>query len=260
MDYNRAANFNRPLINPQARSILKLKKETKIWCVVPAAGIGSRMGGAIPKQYLQLLGKTVLQTTLETLLRVHKLSGIAIGIASNDRWWADTRNALPENADPAIMQFSGGPQRANTVLNGMLFLQENHGARGDDWVLVHDAVRPCVTEDDINTLLDCCLGKNMGGILACESTDTIKRVDNDKRVVQTERRTSLWRALTPQMFPLGLLQQALVTMADRAMEATDESMAMELMGYQPLIVPGSPGNIKITRPLDLLFANVILTG
>jgi 2-C-methyl-D-erythritol 4-phosphate cytidylyltransferase len=219
----------------------------RYWAVVPAAGVGKRMGANVPKQYLEILGRPVLQHTLERLLAVEALSGIAVALGEEDGYWAGLASA----GDPRIMRVQGGRERADSVLSGLDHLAGI--ADPADWVLVHDAARACLTAADVLKLIDTLRDDPVGGILALPSSDTLKRVEG-RNIAGTVDRSQVWRALTPQMFPLGLLRQALRDAAARGQGVTDEASAIELQGLCPRIVEGRPDNIKITRPEDLPLA------
>ncbi|MFM8333315.1 MAG: 2-C-methyl-D-erythritol 4-phosphate cytidylyltransferase [Candidatus Methylumidiphilus sp.] len=217
------------------------------WGVVPAAGVGKRMGAATPKQYLPVLGKPVLQHTLERLLSVEALSAVAVALGREDGYWPD----LPFAGHPRILVAEGGKERADSVLSALRRLRGL--ARPDDWVLVHDAARPCVTRADVLKLIATLQDDPVGGILALPSSDTLKGVA-DGLIVDTVDRNHVWRALTPQMFRYGALQDALEHAACQQLAVTDEASALELKGLAPRIVEGRPDNLKITRPEDLALA------
>ncbi len=207
-----------------------------------------------PKQYLVLGNKTVLEWTIDAITRSADISGIVVGIATTDAWFQSL--GLDKISDIWITE--GGEERAHTVLNCINYLQRTAGAMASDWLLVHDAVRPCVSSDDISRLIHVCRQQNRGGLLGCEIVDTVKRVDKCNQVIATEPRSGLWRAMTPQMFPLGELDSALKISLENKNISTDESAAMEMTGMQPLMIEGRASNIKITRPEDLDIARVNL--
>lgn len=217
------------------------------WGVVPAAGVGKRMGGDIPKQYLEVLGKPVLQHTLGRLLSVECLAGINVALGPEDAYWPE----LPCSGDPRIRAVPGGRERANSVYSALLHLEDR--AQPDDWVLVHDAARLCLTRADVLKLIAALREDRVGGILALPVSDTLKTVE-DRHILGTPDRSRVWRALTPQMFRYGLLKQALFEAAELGRLVTDESSAVELAGHQPKIVEGRADNIKITRPEDVPLA------
>jgi 2-C-methyl-D-erythritol 4-phosphate cytidylyltransferase len=220
---------------------------TRFWGVVPAAGVGARMGADRPKQYLDLLGKTVIEHTLERLLAAELFIGIAVSVSPEDPYWPQ----LTISRHPLVHTAPGGRERAESVKNGLEFLAAL--ARPTDWVLVHDAARPCVHVDDIRRLAETLHDDPVGGILAQPVHDTLKRVEQGS-ILETVDRRQIWRALTPQMFRLGALHQALNDAAARGQIVTDEASALELQGQRPRIVEGRPDNIKITRPEDLSLA------
>ena len=226
-----------------------------IWAIIPAAGTGTRMGSSAPKQYLPLHGKTVLGVTLERLASFPGIKGVLVGLSNDDTQWphiADSLKDLPVE----VSAYIGGPERANTVLNGLRVLGDI--AEEGDWVLVHDAARPCVRHEDIQKLIDEVTDSDDGGILALPIADTVKLAKENGRIDKTIDRTGLWRAVTPQLFPLADLTKAL----DRALleeaSITDEASAMEYIGAMPRCVEGHPDNIKITYPTDLALAELYL--
>lgn len=217
------------------------------WAVVPAAGVGKRMNADRPKQYLELAGKTVIEHTLLRLLSAEVFTAVAVAISEEDPYWPD----LDVSAHKKIITAAGGKERADSVLSALKAIRTV--ASDDDWVLVHDAARPCITKIDIHHLIDSLKTDEIGGILALSSHDTLKSVQGDNIIVGTLDRSHIWRALTPQMFRYGLLKNALEA-AEGNTAITDESSALELRGMQPKIVEGRPDNIKITRPEDLALA------
>lgn len=219
---------------------------TNFWAVVPAAGVGKRMQADRPKQYLPLGGKTVLEQTLLRLLQSGVFTAVAVAIAQDDPYWPE----LELDGHEQIIVAPGGKERADSVLSALRVLADN--AQEQDWVLVHDAARPCLTRMDINLLIENLQDDPIGGILAAASHDTLKSVDSTG-ITGTLDRNHIWRALTPQMFRFGLLKTALESFAGNP-AITDESSALELMGFRPKIVEGRPDNIKITRPEDLALA------
>lgn len=218
--------------------------------VVPAAGRGVRMDAERPKQYLPLAGATVIEYALRPLLDHPGLESLVVCLAADD----DTFASLPATRDSRIVRAPGGASRAASVRSGLRTLAGS-GVPADATVLVHDAARPCLGARDLDRLLTAEAPE--GALLATPVADTLKREQEggSRRVAETVARNGLWRALTPQRFPLGLLSDAL----DRAGDAvTDESQAMEDAGYHPLLVPASALNIKVTRPGDLELAAALL--
>ena len=219
---------------------------TKFWAVVPAAGVGKRMQADRPKQYLELAGKTVIEHTLLRLLQAEVFAGVAVAISEEDPYWP----TLPISRHKNIITAPGGKERADSVLSGLKAIRAQ--AADDDWVLVHDAARPCITSADIHHLIDSLVDDEVGGILALASPDTLKQVQGNC-ITGTLDRSHIWRALTPQMFRYRMLKSALEqTQGNPAI--TDDASALELQGLQPKIVEGRPDNIKITRPEDLALA------
>ncbi|OQW93367.1 MAG: 2-C-methyl-D-erythritol 4-phosphate cytidylyltransferase [Beggiatoa sp. IS2] len=223
----------------------------KYWVVIPAAGSGSRMGLDRPKQYLPLLGKPVLQHTLERLC-LPAISGIIVCTAPQDAIWQTLTLQLPV----PIWQVTGGTERFHTVLKGLEKLVDI--AQPTDWVLVHDAARPCVRRADIEKLLTQLAQHPIGGLLAVPVRDTMKKANTQGLVIETVNRENMWHALTPQMFRLNKLLTALEQVIANGDTVTDEAQAMERLGYQPVLVEGHADNIKITHPQDLQWAELFL--
>ncbi len=224
--------------------------DTSYWAVIPAAGSGLRMGSAKPKQYLPLAGKTVLEWATAPFLSDPRCKAVVIVISSNDEYWPGV--ALSHSK---LRVTQGGRERVHSVLAGLRSL---HDAQQDDWVLVHDAARPCLHVDDIEKLLSETCNDSVGGILATPLSDTLKLADTGQRIARTIPRVDLWRALTPQMFRLGMLQAALHTAIESGSIVTDESAALEVKGLQPKLVAGRSDNLKITVPEDLPLAASVL--
>jgi 2-C-methyl-D-erythritol 4-phosphate cytidylyltransferase len=222
------------------------------WFVVPAAGSGSRMQSTIPKQYLTLCNKTVLDQTLSRLLSVPDIAGIVLALAADDEYFAESDFAT----HPQIHLVIGGQERSDSVLASLEFLRNK--ISDYDWVLVHDAARPCVTLDSINSLKSELADNNIGGILAIPVADTLKQMGLHQTIVRTVDRTSLWQAQTPQMFRFGVLYSSLKKANRQQQLITDEASAIELAGLSAKIISGRTDNIKITRPTDLDLAEFIL--
>lgn len=216
------------------------------WVVIPAAGIGSRMHADRPKQYLQLAGRSILEHTLDCFLDHPQLKGLVLSLAADDPFWP----ALPAAGDPRVQRAEGGAERADSVLAGLLRLQEL-GAQPDEWVLVHDAARPNLAADDLDRLLQELADDPVGGLLAVPARDTLKRIGPDGRVAETVDRSVIWQAYTPQMFRFAALHQALADALVAGVAITDEASALEWAGQAPKLVEGRADNLKITRPEDL---------
>jgi len=226
--------------------------KAEVWAVVPAAGIGSRMQADRPKQYLHLDGKTVIEQTLQRVASHPSIKGIVIAVAENDPWWSQCSH----DYDCPIYIVTGGEERADSVLNALLHLTKL--SNDDPWVLVHDAARPCLRHQDIDTMLAKLSEHTVGGILGIPVTDTVKRSNADNVITETVSRQGLWRASTPQMFHLQALKQALQTAKQQQQVVTDEASAIELAGLHPMMVQGHADNIKITLPQDLALASLYL--
>lgn len=221
---------------------------------MPAAGSGQRFGQksgqGLPKQYMPLGGRTVIEWSLAPFLADRRCRGIVVALAAADERFA----ALPVAADAKVARAQGGAQRADSVLAAI----ESLRVPDDEWLLVHDAARPCITQAEIDALLETCAGDAIGGLLAVPLADTLKR-GQAQRAAETPSRDSLWRALTPQMFRLGLLRTALREAREQGRAPTDESQALEWMGLSPRLVAGNPLNVKITTAADLELAAAILS-
>ncbi|PIE82714.1 MAG: 2-C-methyl-D-erythritol 4-phosphate cytidylyltransferase [Candidatus Contendobacter odensis] len=228
---------------------------THYWALVPAAGVGNRMASTIPKQYLPLAGEPVIVHTLRTLLSHSHISGLAVVVSAEDEWWSSVTAHL-KTAKP-LWTVIGGAERCHSVLNGLAALRAH--ADHNDWVLVHDAARPCLTQDDLDRLFFELMDDPVGGLLAVPVRDTLKRAENTQRIKITVDRSQLWHALTPQMFQLGRLYDALQAAIDRGLLVTDEAAAMEIAGWAPRLIEGRATNMKITRPEDLALAEFYLT-
>lgn len=209
------------------------------------------MGGECPKQYLALLGKPVLAHTLERLGSLGEIQEIVVCVGENDEYFASL-SPCPARLSRA----PGGEERFHSVLNGLRKLSARAGE--EDWVLVHDAARPCVRPSDIRRLIRELDAHPVGGLLATPVRDTLKRADASNQVADTVNRERLWHALTPQMFRLGLLREALEQVVSQNLMVTDDAQAVERLGHQPLLVEGHADNIKLTHPQDLALAELFL--
>lgn len=225
----------------------------RIWAVVPAAGVGRRMSSRIPKQYLPLLGRVVIGWSLDTVLADARVTGAVVAVDAEDGWWS----GQDLTASKPLHRVDGGEERADSVLSALRFLAEGIAGR-EDWVLVHDAVRPCLTTAELARLLDAGLKHHGGALLAVPVRDTLKRSGPGDVVAHTASRDGLWQAQTPQLFPLRPLLAALETARGAGALVTDEAQAMERAGFAPLLVEGESTNLKITRPGDLPLAESIL--
>lgn len=218
----------------------------KYWAVVPAAGSSRRMAGTtLPKQYLQLAGRTVIDWALAPFLERDDCERVVVVLAEQDRHW----QGLALARHPKIVTATGGTERVDSVRAGLHALASQASER--DWVLVHDAARPCLRAADLNRLIVEIGEDSVGGLLAAPVVDTLKRGDAGDRVQETISRASLWRALTPQMFRYCVLDRALRTAHEAHATPTDEAQAVEALGLQPRLVRGDPDNIKITLPEDV---------
>lgn len=229
-----------------------------IWAILPAAGSGRRMASDVPKQYLQLAGRSVLEHSLRAVLVHPDVEGAIVATPAGDARWAGwtTMEGKP------VQRVDGGAERADSVRAGLLALRECVGDSAA-WALVHDAARPCLRLEDLDRLIRRCLETGEGGLLAAPVRDTLKRVDpasaaERPRALGTEARAGLWRALTPQFFPAQALLEALEHARAAGVAITDEAMAMERRGAQPLLVEGAEDNLKITTPADLALAEFLL--
>lgn len=211
------------------------------------------MAACVPKQYLTLAGLQVITHSLNTLLQHPRLRGLVVVLNSQDTWW----NEASIITDKVLLSVLGGKERCHSVLNGLTALQGY--VQHNDWVLVHDAARPCLRSSDLDMLIDELQEDPVGGLLAIPVRDTIKRSDGNGRVAATVERSHLWHALTPQMFRFRTLFTALQQALDRHLSVTDEASAIEAAGLAPRLIAGRADNIKITYPEDLALAEFYLT-
>ena len=219
---------------------------------MPAAGAGRRLGGDTPKQYREVAGAPLMEHTLRALLQSRDICGVVVAMDSVDPR-ADTIASL---SDERVQTTPGGATRAHSVLAGLDAL-EDQVAEGD-WALVHDAARPCLTGDALAALIDRARVLGEGVILAEPVADTLKQVNDQGEIEQTVDRSILWRAQTPQLFPLLALRNALRHCIEEGVSVTDEAMAMERAGHRVHVVEGASSNIKVTVEADLVFADVFL--
>ncbi len=225
----------------------------RFWVVIPAAGNGMRMGAALPKQYLPLAGRTVIEHSMGRLAMLPGVTGMVVVLAAEDPYWPSLKLQL----SVPVQRITGGAERCHSVLAALTWLLGV--ADAGDWVLVHDAARPCVRRADLLMLIETLVNDSVGGLLAIPARDTKKRADPAGRVLQTIDRTDLWKAQTPQMFRLGALHEALSGAIAAGALVTDEASAMERTGQMPRLVEGHNDNIKITRPEDLVLAEFYLS-
>jgi len=220
--------------------------------LIPAAGSGARMATETPKQYAMLGGIPMIRHAVRRLCAHPRIEQVFVVLAPGDKRfaaldWSDCGGKL-------IALYCGGETRATSVFNGLL--AANNAIDGNDWVLVHDAARPCLTAADIDRLLDSVGDDDVGGLLAVPVSDTLKRANAEREVMQTEVREHLWRAQTPQMFRYRVLIEALRRADITAV--TDEASAVEQTGARPKLVHGSATNLKVTWPEDMALAELIL--
>lgn len=218
----------------------------EFWVVIPAAGSAQRMRADVPKQYLRIGGRTVIDHAVQPFLARSECRGVVVALAESDTRFRELEIAR----EPRLRAVVGGAQRVDSVRAGLAALTVGQ----HDWVLVHDAARPCLSDGDLACLLETLRDDEVGGLLAAPIVDTLKRSDAEMRVSATVDRTALWHALTPQMFRYGVLCRALAA----ATASTDESQAVEALGLQPKLVRGSAENLKVTVPDDLARAERIL--
>lgn len=236
---------------------LSIAAPGRLFALVPCAGVGTRSGADRPKQYVELAGQPLVAHTLKALGQVRRLSATLVVLSPGD---ATFRALMPdfESATGWVVH-CGGETRADSVAAGLEELVAR-GAQADDWVLVHDAARCLLHPDWIDRLVDACQPDAVGGLLALPLADTLKS-EHSGRVAATVERSGKWAAQTPQMFRIGLLRRALAA-ASRAegTAVTDESSAVEALGLQPLLVPGSVENFKVTYPEDFVLAARLLSS
>lgn len=223
-----------------------------ITAIVPAAGVGSRMQADRPKQYLTLHGHTVLEHTVEKLLSHPAIGQAVVAISPGDPYFPELSLA----AHPRVVRVDGGSERADSVLSALNYLCQRPS---NEWVMVHDAARPCVQHADISRLIDVARKHAVGAILAAPVRDTMKRGDSSGNIDHTVERVALWHALTPQMFRTRPLRDALAQALQHQIAITDEASAFEWLGQQPGLVASRADNIKITQPEDLALADFYLS-
>jgi len=223
----------------------------RAWAVVPAAGSGRRMGADVAKQYLPLRGRPLLVHALAPLFACPRIEAVVLVVAPGDSRWAEV---IPPG--PRLLTADGGAERCHSVLHGLDRLADR--AAPDDWVLVHDAARPCLSAEELESLFTALADDPVGGLLAVPLADTLKAADESGRVSRTLSREGLWRALTPQMFRYGLLRKSLADAIAAGVAVTDEAAAIEYSGHRPALVAGRAANLKVTGPEDLALAEAVL--
>jgi 2-C-methyl-D-erythritol 4-phosphate cytidylyltransferase len=219
--------------------------------LVPAAGRGARFGSTQPKQYSAIRGRPMLEHTVAAFAARREIQCIYVVLSPDDAVYGRCR--WPSHAE-VVALYCGGPSRACSVFNGLVAIRDR--VDDDDWIWVHDAARPCISEREIDSLVQALRSEDSGVLLALPVADTLKRADAAARVVGTAAREGLWRALTPQVFRYRLLVEALHRA--HGSEITDEASAIEALGLQPRLVVGESANIKVTYPEDIALAEAIL--
>jgi len=224
------------------------------FALIPAAGVGARLGSGSPKQYLPLAGKAMLLHVLETFAQAPEIDHAFVVVSADDGYIEQVVRQAGTLAARFTVLRAGGATRRESVLNGLCAVREQ--VRDDDWMLVHDAARPGLTQELVARLVQALRDDPVGGLLALPVVDTLKRADADGRAQATIPRERLWAAQTPQMFRYALLRRAL----EAAPEVTDEAGAVEALGLRPHLVEGSPRNFKVTLPHDVALAELHLKG
>ncbi len=222
-----------------------------VWAIIPAAGSGQRMQTETPKQYLRFQDKSVLEHCLDRLLSHPEIDGAVIVLDDADMHW----EPLEYQSEKPVFTATGGSQRLNSVYSGLTMLQYRFG--NEALALVHDAARPLVSHADLSAVINAARDNQAGAILAVPVADTLKRQDKIMNIEATVARDFLWRAMTPQVFHMQPLLNALKNAIDQKSSITDDAHAVEMMGYAPRIVAGDPLNLKITNPGDLELAEMI---
>ena len=225
---------------------------SKFLALIPAAGSGSRMGNELPKQYLSLNSRPMIYHAINTLYQNHWISHIFFILTPSDDEWV--KYNWSEFSEKLIVLNCGGATRAESVLNGLITAKQRSLVDTNDWILVHDAARPCLTQTQLDKLINELANDIVGGLLAVPVADTLKRSNTQDRIAHTESRENLWQAQTPQMFRYDLLTKAL----HNTMNITDDASAVEAMGLQPKLVLSDTYNFKVTYPQDLALAELII--
>ena len=228
----------------------------RFFAVVPAAGVGSRFGSQIPKQYTEIAGQTVLLHTVQLLLANETLAGVAVVLSPDDGYFKDLNLPAWAQTERLHVLYCGGDSRAESVRNGINALMAQQRVQNEDWVLVHDAARCCLPQAALQRLLAAAEGDCNGAILALPVADTLKKQSLTGRIDHTVDRTGLWQAQTPQMFRAAALQAAL-TQVD-LQHITDEASAMEAQGVFAQLVQGDVRNLKLTLAQDATLVELLL--
>lgn len=232
-------------MNQEKTKIERLQKSQRpIWAIIPAAGIGARMQANKPKQYIQIGNQSLIELTLNVILNFEPISGVQVCISADDHEWPSL-NLQHEKLLPSTL---GGATRAESVLAGLEALSSH--AQADDWVMVHDAARPCLSNAILIQFTEELADHPVGGLMAMPVADTLKKADSAGNVAKTVSREKVWQAQTPQMFRFKMLKDALISAKDKNLAVTDESSAMEMAGHQVALVLGERANIKVTYPGD----------
>ena len=237
---------------------------TDLWAVIPAGGKGLRFGSQVPKQYMVVAGRPVLDHVLEAFLRPKVFKAVVVPVPRDDRRFDE----LASSSNVCVYPIQGGVERADSVQAGLDWIRAQ-GADANDWVFVHDAARPLITQHELHGLVDAIESSRCPGVvLGIPAADTLKRVDQispcpvacDSYIAETVDRTGLWHAMTPQVFRLGELSDALQAAKQSGLVVTDESQAMEANGRLPWLIRGRRSNIKLTYPEDLELIEVLLSA
>ena len=230
-----------------------MSNNNRLWVVIPAAGIGKRMGVDIPKQYITVCDKAIIEHTVEKFTSRNDLQGILVALSNSDQHWS----TLELSKNNKITTVTGGEERYKSVYNALCSLKNKAG--DDDWILVHDAVRPCITTFEIDQFIaDLDHLNGIGGILALPCFETMKKANTNHEIEETIDRKFIWHAQTPQMFRYKKLFLAIEKIMNENIFITDEAMAMELAGYKPMLIQGTHSNIKITDQNDLKYLESFL--
>ena len=231
-----------------------MRRQNKIWAIIPAGGVGRRMGTDKPKQYLSVCGKPIIHHTLSRICSSPSIDGVVVGVADSDHWWQDHSFSHAR----ILGVYAAGAERVDTVRKGLDFLLEHQNVSESDWALVHDAVRPCILQQDIENLVDEAYDNQSGAVLGGGLADTLKVADENGRISNTVPRNRFWRAYTPQIFRIRDLIHGIDESRSLGLSVTDESMAVEVIGIRPMLVTGHPASIKVTVKSDLDLMEVVL--